>query len=301
MSALDELRPQARLPLLGATGLVLVGATVWAATTTAPPLLVDVGLVALAAGLAAAWREAFRRFRSPPPLPSHERLRAVRLAARPDHGSTAWNDRMAALDPSFSAPVLDRALRTLAGDGPWGPPVVESVAFPEGEVVLTAVVPGRPDSVRLTVSRPIGVPLSRPESVEHGWRAGVRSVVPGTAPVALPPADPGMAAARRALLLRDPSFDVDDFSAYLRELRAEVAAGRTDRLDPAGRACLEVYGTPPRARDDAQVRWLEVELDGFFERIEVEHDGWWTSLARRVGDPSAPWKVWRWVPVGGGR
>ena len=55
--------------------------------------------------------------------------------------------------------------------------------------------------------------------------------------------------------------------------------------------------TPAPAADGATIRWLEVELDGWYERIEVVHDGWWTSLLRPAGQAGAPWKVWRWVPV----
>jgi hypothetical protein len=301
MIGLGDIDPAVSRPLLVATVGVLALATLALGNLSWNPWFVDVVVVALAMGLAAAWNQA-RRYTVPLPAPAHERLRAVRLAAHPptrgpDHG-VAWNDRLAALDPSFSVPVLHRALRLLAGDGAWGSPIVESARFPEGEVVLTALLPGRPESVRLVVCRPLGVPLSRPGSVEHGWKLAIREPVPGVPIPEPPPVDPGLAAARRALMSRDPSFDVDDFASYLRELRAEVGGGDVaDHVDPQGQLHLAFYGTPGPAADGAAIRWLEVELDGWFERIEVVHDGWWTSLLRPAGQADAAWKVWRWVPV----
>jgi hypothetical protein len=302
-SFVDDLPAGVRGPLLAGTGLVLAAGTLGLGRAGWPEWVSHAAALAIAVGLVAAWREARRRFPpAPAGPPAHERLRAVRLApGAPEATVAAWNDRLAALDPAFSVPVLHRALRALAGDGAWGAPTVESVTFPEGEVVLTAVLPGRPDSVRLRVSRPRTVPLSRPDSVEHGWRLLQREAVPGLVPPALPAPDPGMPAARRALLLRDPGFDVDDFSSYLREIREELTAGEQVHLDPQGQADVAFWGAPPPAAGDLPVRWLEVELDGFYERIEVEHAGWWLSLLRPVGRADDAWRVWRVAPVGGAR
>lgn len=300
IDVVDRLPPDVRSLLLGGTAATLSAATVGLAVAGGPAWLDHGVAIAVSAGLAAAWREVLARHPAVPAPPPHERLRAVRLgSAAPEATTRAWNDQLAAFDPAFSVPVLHRALRSLAGPGAWGAPRVESVAFPEGEIVLTALVPGRPTSVRLRVSRPRGIPFPRPDSVEHGWRPGAREEVPGTPPAVLPAVDPGMPAARRALLLRDRAFDVDDFASYLREIRAELAAGDAAHLDPQGAADVAFWGAPPPVAGDVPVRWLEVELDGWYERIEVEHGGWWLSLLRPVAHRDTAWTLWRVAPVGG--
>jgi hypothetical protein len=300
---LDDLPPSVRPALLGGTGVVLAAATALLGRSGWPDWAVHLAVIAIGGGVGAAWWEARKRF-PPPPRPAdgpHDRLRHVRLAAAPEAAGPSWNDRLAAHDPGFSVPLLHRALRALAGAGEWAAPRVESVELREGEIAVCALIPGRPDSVRLRVSRPRGVPFPRPDSAEHGWRVDGREGVAGVAPPHAPPADPGMPAARRALLLRDPSFDLDDFASFLREIRRELAEGDPAHLDPQGQADVAFHGAPGPVDGATPVRWLEVELDGWYERIEVEHGGTWLSLLRTVGDPGAPWKVWRLAPVGGGR
>jgi hypothetical protein len=296
----DALPPTARNALLGGTGVALGVATAWLGRSGWPTWLEHLVVVALAAVILATWREAWRRAPAAELAGGDHRLRGVHSGAVAPSRTASWNDRLAAIDPAFSVPVLHRALRALANEPDGGPPAVLSCDFPPGELVVSAVLPGRPNSVRLRVSRPLGVPLSPPEHAEHGWRLLSKEFVPGTVPVVRPEVDPGMPAARRALLLRDPSFSLDDFASYLRQLRAELAAGeRREHLDPQAVADLAFYGVPGPAAGDLPVRWLEVELDGWFERIEVEHAGWWVSLLRTTGDPGAAWRVWRLVPVRG--
>lgn len=305
MTRLDVVAAPLRFGLLGGTAVVLTGATVGLGRTGWGVWQVDVVVALIAGGLGAAWWWVLGGVRLPPPDDHPERLRGLVVAAWQSQATDAWNDRLAATDPGFSVPVLFQAIRALAGPGAWGPPQVEGLEAPPGELVLTVRVPGRPTSARLVLTRPLGVPFSRPGGatgpvagalpgaplpVSDGWRLARREEAPD-GPAAQPAEDPGMPAGRRALLLRDPTFGPEDFDAYVRMVRTTLAEDPA-MLDEGARADLAFLGALPD-RPIEGVRWLEVELDGWYERVEVVCGGLWLSLARAAGRPEAPWVVWR--------
>ncbi|MBX2799188.1 MAG: hypothetical protein KTR31_16055 [Myxococcales bacterium] len=216
---------------------------------------------------------------------------------------------LAARDPEFCLPAfLDRVLALFTEDrGPQtalGPVSIEEVELDDHLVTVSVQLAshdpaGAPTFHRVVVQRPDDARSGTPDGDYDGsWRKTRVETLPSlTAPRTTP--DPGLAPARRALLLRAEAFDLEGFEALIAEINGlldrpdatvdEVASYATSR---GAQAIRWWHATGMPAADDELV-WLEVEEDGWYERIEVLCGRRLLGLLRPSAQPEAPWRLWR--------
>ncbi|HHO49472.1 MAG TPA: hypothetical protein ENK18_01050 [Deltaproteobacteria bacterium] len=328
MSALDWLDVLPTLPrrlLLGGTGLGLAIPTLWLDPLVPDPELHTAIALAVVGGLGLGWAGAWLGLARP--VLAQQRLDAAASAdarAR-DRGllaKAATGRRGPALqgvaalsmdDPGFCLPAsLDAivALHTAASGAPivGGPASLEAVRRQKDRIEVDVVAGyteegGGGRAVRLTASRPAGATSPPPDAqgaIPEGTWSLDRAVALDRLPAPSLKPDPGLAAARRALLLRAEAFDLDGFEALVAEINDVV-----DRADATTEA-LEAYTTPGGLRSvrwwhssaelpqaGAGITWLEVEEDGWYERIEIRCGDRLLGLLRPSGQPEEPWRLWR--------
>lgn len=322
---LDVLPPTPRRLLLGGTGISLAAASLLLDPLSVPPehhtpIAAGVaGVVGLGWGL--AWlglaRPALQRRQRAAEASAEDRARDRGLLAKQatKHRRTSLRGDASLIesDPGFCLPAfLDAvvALHTAAAEVPitCGPASVEVVRWAPDRTRVDVLVgyardDRTPRAARITVSRPPDASSPPPDAQgslpEGAWALDQIVELDALPPPALAPA-PGLAAARRALLLRAEAFDLDGFEALIAEIN--------DALDgeDATTGALEAYTTPGGLRavrwwqtnntlptTDTEITWLEVEEDGWYERIEIRCGDRLLGLLRPSGQPDAPWQLWR--------
>lgn len=314
MSWLQHVPAAERAALIGVVALVLGAPTVLLGRLEAPHRVADVvavGAVAIAVGaLLLEWRRHG--------APGAARLAARRTSAESDRernrsiAVSAWTppetrplDRLAARDPAFSLPVLLAAVSALLPvSGPAA--AAEVVAVRERAGALASDPSGRPAAVEVdaVVRTPGGAVLAHVScptdarspalaDVPGAWR--LDGTEPWTGAEAAIVADPGVAAARRALVARD-ALDLRALEALAWQISAALDAGdeaSRPYVSEDGRADLAYWravGLPP---DEGPTEWIEVEQDGWFDRFELAMGARVLSLRRATGRPEAPWELWR--------
>ncbi len=298
---LDVLPSGARRGLLAATAVGLGAPSATLGMSGLDPIGQDVvaGGAVLVVGV--LWLGAFFGL-ARPELERREREAAeARVRREHDPGLLAAAGPVDLLDPAFSLPVLHEIVLARVGQGDVVR-VIDVRRVKDGTVLVALVeAPGR--CRRVQVSRaPDAVSPSPDRATEEGaggWRVTALEDVerPPDPPIAPSPTVP---AARRALLARAEAFDLEAFEALLDELcDALQRVGETpDAAEPyttvSGARALEFWrssgGLPPLGDDHT---WLEVEEDGWYERIEIRSGACVLGLLRPSGEPDAPWRLWR--------
>ncbi|MCB9685163.1 MAG: Tim44 domain-containing protein [Alphaproteobacteria bacterium] len=279
---LRDLPSPARETALGATVLALTAATGIGAITDSPWVL-HLGSIAVVAGVIGGWVWLWRNHARPAaPVHLEDPDRALIVAHHASPATLGWAARLAARDPSFSLPHLLGVLRHLVGDGVHGVPMVRHVDLPErGDLIVRAVVPGEQGWTRITASGGSIATLALVSSEP------CEPVTDTIAP------DPDVAAARRALLAREPTFDADDFVAIAHRVSDAVDDGDLSVADELGRADLAWWRTRSLPAAGDEVTWLDARVDGHDERVELRCGDRVLSLRRRVGELASPWLLWR--------
>ncbi len=298
---LDVLPATARTGLLASSaGLAVVGTS-----PLAEELWVAVGI---ALGVLAAWVGVYVAVARPALRDAAEaRLDQSAASARDRgilvqrvmkaHGGGSDMHRILQGDPAFSVPVLlELATQELEDGLTAGPGQIVAARQGDDRVELEVVVrvhgAGAP-ARRITLSRPVGATSPPPGAEASGWTA---NVVEHPAPPPTEAAiDPGLPAARRALLARAEAFDLEGFEALVAEIDAALDrdGGGEAYCTPLGAACLQWWAQAGQPPGGGPTTWLEVEEDGWFERIEVRRGQRILGLLRPSGEPAAPWRLWR--------
>ena len=316
---LNDVAPGPRWALIGATAWALALGTVYEAGTAAA--------MALMVGLVAVWTGVWAFVARPAAAARQERLArqeahqardrgilAERVMAGAREGTHSGSlSSLAAMDPAFSLPLfLARVGRMVAAqvgshEVLVGPAVVERVEVLGSRVQVTLAVPiAAPQGSgarRVVVSRPTSARTPPPASSEVSWSLGEVAPLDAMPEVAIPVSG-SLAAARRALLARAEAFDLEGFEVLIAQLQellgasGATPAGLTPYCTPEGLDAVRWWragaGLPGTAQGEgAEQLWLEVEEDGWYERIEVQCGARVLGLLRPSGDPSAPWQLWR--------
>lgn len=296
MSWLDAIPSPVRVPLVGGSIAVLGAATVGLGAVPALAGVEDAIATTVVLGVAAAYGAAWWRWGRP----HRQALQSARERATSaqqgragqavgsfgPNGAHTRSEVVDALavDPRFSLPVWTAAVRALCGPGPSASPrLLEAVRTDNG--VRCRVAVREPARLRhLTVLTGTGGPTVLDDTM-----------VPD-APDPAPTVDPGWMAARRALVARDGTFDVIGFEAQARGISfaldagPEAAGAYVTSEGALDLAYWRVVGLPPGGED---VRWLEIEQDAVFDRVEIRVGGRVLSLCRPAARREAPWELWR--------
>ncbi|MCA9493160.1 MAG: Tim44 domain-containing protein [Myxococcales bacterium] len=279
---LRDLPSPARETAMATTVLALAAATGIGAVTDSPWVL-HLGSIAVVAGIVGGWVWLWRTHGRPAELRQPDDPdRAMIIAHHAAMSELGWAARLAARDPSFSLPHLLGVLRHLAGEGTYGLPHVQQVDLPErGDWVIRAAMPGEQGWTRITASG---------RSIATLSLVSTEPCDPVTETIA---PDPEVAAARRALLAREPAFDADDFIAIAHRVSDAIDEGDASVADALGRADLAWWRTRGLPASGEEVTWLDARVDGRDERVELRCGDRVLSLRRRVGELAAPWLLWR--------
>jgi len=300
-SWLDDLPAAPRLALLAGSA---VGLGVPTLTVSS-----DLAAIGFVAGVAAAWGAAWwgiARPRAHARTLQDQQRETHWVEARSLLGADAVHDRHRGLDalttrdPAFSLPVFHAIVQRMVPDSALVQ--IASVRVADGQTEVQTIVTGETGSRHVLLRRAEDAHSPPPEEIADGaggWqivstRPGDAPPFPSTAP------DPWLPASRRALLARGEAFDAEAFDAVLGEVGAALdhaaSTGQVPEsyLEPTGtRAVKHFIEGPGLPAGGEASTWLEVEEDGWFERIEVRQGSRILGLARRAGQPEAPWKLWR--------
>ena len=233
-------------------------------------------------------------------------LVARAMAAHERQGSGGLT-ALQAKDPGFSLPAFlaeaGRQASERVGPGTLvGPSAVEAVRFREVRTEVRVALAmhhaeGGSATYRLALSRPVHA-VSPPPGEPLGWELDGMDPHPWSPDVQGAPVA-GLSAARRALLARHEAFDDDAFASFVEEVnqaldRADAESAWNAYATPEGVACIRWWkagpGLPPPT---GAVEWLDVDEDGWVERIEVRTGHRVLGLQRPSGHPEAPWQLWR--------